>query len=194
MQISIFKRNYYFRTLKKQKSITVTIEDLFKDKTTKAKKKTEILSKWVVDASLPTDELIAFAEKSKDPIKGTCIEAIEYATKQNPPIADETVFTFVTHTLTEKAPRIKWESAKVIGNTAHLFTENLDETITNLLANTEHEGTVVRWSAAFALGEILKLKTKHNTTLLPSLESISEKEEKNSIKKIYLDAIKKTKK
>lgn len=172
----------------------MTIEALFKDKTTKAKEKTEIISKWIIDTSLPTDELIAFAEKAKDPIKGTCIEAMEYATKQKPSLADETVFTFVTNTLTEKAPRIKWESAKVIGNTAQLFPENLDLAIKNLMTNTKHEGTVVRWSAAFALGEILKLKTTHNATLLPALENISEKEEKNSIKKIYLDAIKKTKK
>lgn len=172
----------------------MTIEELIKDKAIKSKEKVEIISKWVIDKSLPTDELIAFAEKSKDPVKATCIEALEYATKQNSNLADETVFSFVTQTLTEKAPRIKWESAKVIGNTAHLFLDNLDKAITNLLTNTEHEGTVVRWSAAFALGEILKLKTKHNETLLSALEKISEKEEKNSIKKIYLDAIKKTKK
>ncbi|MCW1963165.1 HEAT repeat domain-containing protein [Chryseobacterium viscerum] len=172
----------------------MTIEELIKDKTVKSKEKVDIISKWIIDTSLPADELIAFAEKSKDPVKATCIEAIEYATKQNPSLADETVFSFVTQTLTEKAPRIKWESAKVIGNTAHLFPENLDQAISNLLGNTEHEGTVVRWSAAFALGEILKLKTPHNSTLLPALEGISEKEEKNSIKKIYLDAIKKTKK
>lgn len=172
----------------------MTIEELIKDKTVKSKEKVEIISQWIMDSSLPADELIAFAEKSKDPAKATCIEAMEYATKQNPNLADETVFLFVTQTLTEKPSRIKWESAKVIGNTAHLFPENLDQAISNLLGNTEHEGTVVRWSAAFALGEILKLKTKHNTTLLPALENISEKEEKNSIKKIYLDAIKKTKK
>ncbi|RQO42587.1 hypothetical protein DBR39_01545 [Chryseobacterium sp. KBW03] len=172
----------------------MTLEELIKDKTVKSKEKVDIISKWIIDTSLPTDELIAFSEKSKDPVKATCIEALEYSTKQNPNLADETVFYFVTKTLTEKAPRIKWESAKVIGNTAHLFPENLDQAITNLLDNTNHEGTVVRWSAAFALGEILKLKTKHNVTLLPVLEDISEKEEKNSIKKIYLDAIKKTKK
>lgn len=172
----------------------MTIEELFKDKATKAKEKTEIISQWIIETSLPTDELITFAEKSKDPIKGTCIEAMEYATKQNPNLADETVFAFVTNTLTEKAPKIKWESAKVIGNTAQRFPDNLELAISNLIANTEHEGTVVRWSAAFALGEILKLKTPHNKTLLPALENMSEKEEKNSIKKIYLDAIKKTKK
>ncbi|MFZ4932111.1 hypothetical protein [Chryseobacterium sp. Mn2064] len=172
----------------------MTIEELIKDKTIKSKEKVEIISKWILEKTLPTDELIVFAEKSKDPIKATCVEALEYATKQNPTLADDTVFSFVIQTLTEKAPRIRWESAKVIGNTAHLFPENLDKAITNLLDNTVHEGTVVRWSAAFALGEILKLKTHHNATLLPALENISEKEEKNSIKKIYLDAIKKTKK
>lgn len=170
----------------------MTIEELFKDKAVKAKEKTEIISKWILGGSLPTDELIAFAEKAKDPVKGTCVEALEYATKQKPNIADETVLMFVTSTLPEKAPRIKWESAKVIGNIAHLFQDQLDKPISGLLANTDHEGTVVRWSAAFALGEILKLKTKYNAELLPTLESISEKEEKNSIKKIYLDAIKKT--
>jgi len=172
----------------------MTISELFNDKTIKPKDKTETISKWILDQSLPIDELIAFAEQQKDPDKATCIEAIEYATKQNPTIADETVFHFVTNTLTAKAPRIKWESAKVIGNVAHLFPSKLEQPIDNLLTNTEHEGTVVRWSAAFALGEILKLKTKHNTNLLPAIENICEKEEKNSIKKIYLDAIKKTNK
>ena len=80
----------------------------------------------------------------------------------------------------------------MISNTAHLFTEILDEAITNLLNNSTHKGTVVRWSAALALGEILKLKTTHHKKLLPMLQSIVDKEEKNSIKKIYLDAIKKT--
>lgn len=172
----------------------MTIDELLKDKTIKPKEKTETISQWILDSSLPVDELIAFAEKQKDPAKATCIEAMEYATKQNPGIADETVLLFVSKTLTEKAPRIKWESAKVIGNIAHLFPDELDKSITNLLTNTEHEGTVVRWSAAFALGEILKLKTKHNAGLFPAIENICEKEEKNSIKKIYLDAIKKTKK
>jgi len=172
----------------------MTIDELLKDKAIKPKEKTETISKWILDKSLPVDELIAFTEKQKDPAKATCIEAMEYATKQNPGIADECVLTFVTQTLTVKAPRIKWESARVIGNIAHLFPAKLEKAISNLLSNTEHEGTVVRWSAAFALGEILKLKTKHNTVLFPAIENICQKEEKNSIRKIYLDAIKKTNK
>lgn len=172
----------------------MTIDNLFKDKTIKQKEKTETISKWILDQSLPMDELIVFAEAQKDPAKATAIEAIEYATRQHPNIADEAVLTFVTNTLTATAPRIKWESAKVIGNIAHLFPAMLEKSIENLLANTTHEGTVVRWSAAFALGEILKLNTKHNAALLPALENTSAKEEKNSIKKMYADALKKNSK
>lgn len=172
----------------------MNIEELVKDKAIKPKEKTETISKWLLDGSINIRKLIEFASKGKDPIKATCIEAIEFATKQKPVIADENVLTFVTETLTEKAPRVKWESAKVIGNIAHLFPSKLDKSISNLLVNSEHAGTVVRWSAAFALGEILKLKTKHNKELVPAVEAICEREEKNSIRKIYLAAIKAIKK
>ncbi|MDR2038580.1 MAG: hypothetical protein LBQ60_11720 [Bacteroidales bacterium] len=170
------------------------IDALLKDKSIKPKEKTETIRNWILDQSLSVDELIAFAEKSKDPAKATCIEAMEYATRQNPDMANEMMLDFVTGTLKEKAPRIKWESAKVIGNIAHLFPAKLEKAIDHLLLNTEHDGTVVRWSSAFALGEILKLKTKYTSGLLPVMEKICEKEEKNSIKKIYLSAIKESKK
>ena len=51
----------------------------------------------------------------------------------------------------------------------------------------------MRWSAAFALGQILKIKTQRNKDLIPVIESICQREEKNSIKNIYLDALKKVK-
>lgn len=172
----------------------MTIEELLNDKTKKVKEKTETISKWLLDGSLPIDELIAFAEKSKDSEKATCIEAIEYTTKQNSKLADDRVFSFVTKTLTEKAPRVKWESAKVIGNIAHLFPAKLNKAIGNLLTNSEYDGVVVRWASAYALGEILKLKTKHNKDLLPTIEAICDREEDNGVKKKYLEAIKKAKK
>ncbi len=172
----------------------MNISELFANKEIKPKEKTESISKWLLKNEISLDELIGFACASKDSIKATCIEAIEFTTKLKPEFADEICFTFVSKTLCDNAPRIKWESARVIGNIAHLFPAKLDNTVKNLLENSKHPGTVVRWSAAFALVQILKLKTKLNADLLPTIEKICEKEEKNSIKKIYLDAIKKIKK
>ena len=171
----------------------MTLDEILKDKQTKTSAKTETISKLILEKSLTIEEFISIAEIQKDPAKATLIEAMEFATKVNPKIADNKVLIFVTESLLAKAPRVKWESAKVIGNIAHLFPTNLENSIVNLLMNTAYDGTVVRWSAVFALGEILKLKTKHNTELLPEIENIINIEEKNSIKKIYLAALKKTK-
>lgn len=43
----------------------MTIDELLKNKAIKPKEKTEAISKWILDKSLPVDELIAFADKQK---------------------------------------------------------------------------------------------------------------------------------
>lgn len=172
----------------------MTLEEIFKDKTIKAKAKVAQIGEWLLNGELPTDELLAFAETQNAVNKATCIESLEYATKKKPEMADESVFVFATKALKEEEPRIKWESAKVIGNIAKLFSGDLSKSIDGLLKNAENNGTVVRWASAGALGEILKLKTAHNVKLLPQLEKLAEKEEDNGVKKKYLDAIKKAKK
>lgn len=169
-------------------------QELLNDKGIKPKEKTEAISQMVLSNPEIINEFISFAKESKDPIKATIIESFEFATKLKPEIATMTMLQFVSQALTEKAPRVKWESAKVIGNIAHLFPKQLEEPIKNLLVNSEHAGTVVRWSAAFALAQIIKLSTPINKQLIPAIETICEREEKNSIKKIYLEGLKKIKK
>ena len=169
----------------------MNLPELLKTKEIKPKLKTETISSMLLERQLPLEELLRTAQEAKDPEKATSIEALEFATKTEPEIATPEVLRFVTQGLQTKAPRIKWESAKVIGNIAHRFPDQLEESVNNLLPNTDHSGTVVRWSAAFALGEILKLNTSLNNILKPALETICDREEKNSIKKIYLAALKK---
>lgn len=167
------------------------IEKLLNNKTIKAKEKTETISKMLLSKKISMRDLIQFAKTCNDPAKATCIEAIEFATRRKPEIATLTCLEFVSQTLTEKASRVKWESAKVVGNIAHLYPGKLDVSIKNLLINSQHSGTVVRWSAAFALGQIIKMKKPRYKELIPTIESICKREEKNSIRKIYLDALKK---
>lgn len=161
----------------------------------KAKAKVATIGEWLVNKELATEELLVYAEKQKATDKATCIEALEYATKKDPAlVADEQVLVFVTRALADDEPRIKWESAKVIGNIAKLFPAQLDKVIPQLLVNATHTGTVVRWATAYALAEILQLKTDHNKKLLPKIEVLCEKEEDNGVKKKYLNALKKSKK
>lgn len=171
----------------------MSIEAIISNKGLKPKDKTTLLSNCLLDKTFTIDEVITFAQTAKDPIKATCIEALEFASKQQPGIINIKAFQFVTTSLQSKAPRVKWESAKVIANSAHLFVDKLADAIKNLLENSTHTGTVVRWSAAFALAEIIQLNTSANKTLLPTIEFICNREEKNSIKKLYLNATKKIK-
>lgn len=132
-----------------------------------------------------------FAERSAEAEKASCMEALEAVTRKDPGVADESCLKYLVKTLREDAPRVKWESAKAIGNIAHLYPDKLKTAIVNLLNNAESERVVVRWASAYALGEILKLRTKHNRQLLSTLQALADKESDNGVRKKYLEAIKK---
>lgn len=174
-------------------SAITELSKLLGDKSKKAKEKVTTIAAWLNDNSLQINDLIVLAEKSDDQDKANCIEAIELVTKKTPATANEKVLAFVTKSLKNHSPRVKWESARVIGNIAAQYPTKLQKSITLLLDNADHEGTVVRWATAFALGEILKLQTKFNADLLPALEAICQREENSGVKKKYADAIKKVK-
>ncbi len=166
------------------------LKNLFTDKSTKPKEKTEAIAKSLLENKIKIDELVDFAVSQKDPVKATCIEAIEMATQTKPGLVNENTLKFIISSLSDKAPRIKWESARVIANTAHLFSEKHSSVIKELLKNTNHEGTVVRWCTALAFSHILKTNSPESKKIIPGLKTIADKEEKNSIKKIYLAALK----
>lgn len=170
------------------------LTDIFRDKALKQKAKVEMISDLVISKKMTVDDLISFAEKTNDTEKATCIESIEFATKKQPAIATEKCLKFITKSLTDNAPRVKWESAKVIGNIAPIFPAKLQTAIKELLINSEYSGTVVRWATAYALGEIIKLKTDLNKELIPAIEAICLREEDSGVRKKYLDALKKAKK
>ena len=170
------------------------IEEIVKNKNLKGKAKVETLSKAILDGKIKLDDLIKAASNLKGAEKGTCIESLEFATKTNPEISNLKCFNFVVMCLADDAPRVKWEAAKVIGNIARLYKTKLDDAINGLLINTKHSGTVVRWSAAYALGEIVLCKTKRNSDLIPAIEAIVKREDNNAINKIYLATFKKLEK
>ena len=170
------------------------IEEIFQDKSIKLKGKVAILGAELLDNTLSLQLLLEYADQQNAVDKATCLEAIEYATKRVPTIANGILWNYVTAALKDNEPRVKWESAKTIGNIAKLFPDQLDNTVTSLLKNTRNSGTVVRWATAYALAEIIKLKTDKNDFLISEVELLCELEEDNGVKKKYLDALKKVKK
>lgn len=171
----------------------MNLPDLLSNKAIKAKEKVDAIAQLLTSGQLKAIELQKEASKLKAADKANCIEAMEAATKTNPGLMSAAFFDFVIQALEDAEPRVKWEAARVIGNTAAQFPKKVSDALPLLLQQSNHKGTVVRWSAAFALVEILKLKSKLNATLIPEIELAMEKEEKNSIKKIYAAGLKKAK-
>lgn len=167
----------------------MTITLIFTNKELKPKEKVAQLAQSILQNTISIDELIEYMQQAKDPIKGSCIEALEYVTLQRSNALNTETFLFIKDCLAEKAPRIKWESAKVIANTAQHFPEYITDTITQLLLNAKHEGTVVRWSVAYAIKNILQTAKEQKEHWRETIIQIINEEEKNSIKKLYQEAL-----
>lgn len=166
------------------------VDHILKDKTIKAKKRVSSISHLLMDGQVAIHQLVDAAKSTNDIDKATIIEAIEFTSKTNAEILDKQGFEFITASLRSAASRVKWESAKVIANTAHLFPEMLGNAVGPLLDNAEHPGNVVRWSAAGALCKIILCNTDLNSELIPTVEAIEKRETDNAIKKIYQRASK----
>lgn len=155
-----------------------------------AKELVEEIAEQIVSKKLSSELLITEAINCKDVELANCIEAMEKASKDQPELISKQTLITIIACLANKTPRVKWESARVIGNCISKHPDLVEKSIKALLDNTNHSGTVVRWSAAYALGEIILINSKYNSDLIPAIETIIRNEEKASIQKIYQKALK----
>jgi hypothetical protein len=163
------------------------------DEIRKSDKKPKELNAFIAKLILekkPSGENFADALSSgSDSERGTCVEALEYATQTNPDIAKPYIASVIS-CLKDKAPRVKWEASRVIGNVSKVLPKETGEAVSGLLVNTMDKGTVVRWSTAFALSEIAKHNDKLRASLIMKINEIVKKEQNNGVKNVYLKALK----
>jgi len=134
-------------------------------------------------------QLVECLRTGSDVQKGICAEVMEYATKDNPELARPYLDSIIAH-INYPAPKVKWETARVVANASRGSSESVGKAIPNLLLNTEDAGTVVRWSAAYALTEIAKHNPKLSRNLVPRFMKIAKKERNSGVKNVYLKALK----
>lgn len=166
------------------------IAELFDDKNIKPKEKVTRLSNYIIDKKVSVTDVLIYTDKKKETIIASCVEAFEIVSRTAPQLITKEVIVFVSKTLSAKAPRLKWESAKVLGNSAANYVNEYKEAIPTLIQLTEYDGTVVRWSAAYAIASIIQHKSKWQADLIKLAEHLAEHEEKGSISKIYKKALK----
>lgn len=159
----------------------------------KPKEKITLLANELKKDAKLVSELIQYFEKAPASLKGTCIEAIEYITKEDPKFA-KPALKLVFERINDKLPRVRMESARVTANVAKEFPAEAAKAVPGLLINTKDEGTVVRWAAAYALTEVAKYNKDIRKKLVKKFEEITVKENNNGVKNIYIKALKKIEK
>lgn len=165
-----------------------SIQDLLKSKI-KSKEKTTFLANMLKKDKKVLNDLITNFETASAPNKGTCIEALELITKDDPAYVLSSI-DFIIEQISNKIPRVKMESSRVVANISVKYPEEAGKAIPNLLMNTKDEGTVIRWSAAFALSEIAKNDPGSRAELIPKFKYFIEKEQNNGVKNNYVKALK----
>jgi len=167
----------------------INLVDTLRNSEMKAKQLSSFLAKKLVEDAELLRDAGDDIDLLNDVEKGILMEALEYATGTGPEIA-EPVLDVVIECLRCEAPKVKWEAARVLGNVTHRFPDRALKSLPSLLENAKHKGTVVRWSAAYALGEMVKHNKKAKRRLLQEIETILKREKNNGVKNVYLKALK----
>jgi hypothetical protein len=117
------------------------------------------------------------------------MESLELFTRVNREMDTLCIWEFAIQQLNEKSPAMLRESGRLIANLASRHWLSAEGAIPALLEMTEHNGTVVRWSAAHALSQIFLSDTQDVWQLNNIIGGIVLRDEKESIRKIYHKAL-----
>lgn len=159
------------------------LEEILKE-TLKPKEKTAKLAQCLKSEPKAMGELLELWKTAKDPVKGTLLSAITLIVSENPGFIGDHL-DFVIAQIGHKAPRVKWESAEIVGHASKVFPDKVMAAVPALLENTGFDGTVVRWSAAFALSEILVNIPSSRDQLMPKINAILEHETNDGVKSLF---------
>jgi hypothetical protein len=137
-------------------------------------------------------DFFSFFQSGKDSDKGACADALKYISAKNPALLApylDILIEYINHPL----PRVKWGVPEAIGNLAKDFPGEVEIAIPNLLKNTtadEKNSTVIRWCAAYSLGQIARYNPVAREKLIPIFIDLINQEQNAGVKNVYIKAMK----
>ncbi len=158
----------------------------------KPKEKQNRLVAALLSGEIPAGELIAFFEAANNTDKGACADAFKHISERNPELLApyiDLLISYINHPL----PRVKWGVPETIGILTRFYPRQTARAIPSLLKNTNENPvntTVIRWCAAYALGEIAKFHPASREQLLPVFEHLIQSEQNNGVRNVYVKALK----
>lgn len=153
-----------------------------------AKKKAKTIADAFMVGAVKPEDILEACTLLSDVELAIVIEALEGATRKEPALVNDKLFSLLVKSLGHSASRVQWEAARTIGNVAKLHTDHLDLAVDALLVNTTSDGTVVRWATAQALVAILRAGyTKHSYRV--KLSDIYSTEQDEGVRGVYDKAL-----
>lgn len=160
---------------------------LLADKGLKALARRQALMAIIKSDGLPLAEAAQLPGKQL----ALVLEAMEAISNKEPQSADVAWLPFAASQLQASHPGVKREAARIIGNLAARFPDEAGSAIPALISNAGLPGTVLRWSAAYALARILATPQHALGPLYEQVEGLADREQDNGVKNQYLAGLKK---
>ncbi len=167
------------------------IIELMDNKGLKPIQKREALAESIRKDLVTMKDIEAWTTLLDDKKMVIVLEAMEAVSNKQPEKANLHWLKFTQEYIASPSNNLKREASRIVGNIAHLFPDALDVAIDRLMENMKAEGTVIRWSGAYALARIVQIPQYANGELYHILTELSELEQENGVKNQLLSGLKK---
>jgi hypothetical protein len=178
--------------MQKEKDMDIVI--VLNDKSRKAIEKRAVIIKALQERNITIKEIEGLLKEIDEKKAAIVFEAIEAVTNADAQIADIEWLNLAAENILSASDSIKREASRIVGNLSHKFPNELEKAIEKLLINSKDQGTVVRWSSAYALSKIIVIPHYANSKLFDTLTGICSHEEESGVKNQYVKALKKASK
>lgn len=168
-----------------------SLKEILNDKSIKRLEKRSKIVNFIINNEFSTLNFAEFPNNFNDKQISIILEAIEEITNKNIIQLNSAFLHFGESCILSKDNSCKREAARIVGNMASYYPNELDDAIQKLLINTRDESKVVRWSSAYALSRIILIKDFQTNNLLNQIKEISDNEDDNGVKNQYVKALKK---
>lgn len=171
----------------------MAVADEIKNWQGKPKELIVFISDKIVKEDRDFPQILKLLESGSKTERGIAADIIEQISMTKPELLKPHIKVLVGY-INDRVPKVKWGIPEAIGNLAQKYPDETVEAVPKLLINAKDDSTVVKWCAAFALGEIAKNNLSIQDSLVLKITEIANAERNNGVRNVYLKAIKKIKK
>ena len=172
----------------------MSILQVLSDKTLKGVARRQAVMAEIMADDNALAEIEANLSQLDEKRMATILEAIEEITNKRLKALGAGYLRLAVPFVATTSNSCRREASRIVGNLAADFPAEVAPAIDSLLANAVNGGTVVRWSAAYALSRIVVLPASAASPLRQRVEVLCEAEQDNGVRGQYERALKKLRK